>query len=417
MAREQSGRSATDPGAGRLNGSNAALAEVFREEAGRITGALVRLLGDFALAEEAVQDAVVVALEHWPGEGIPDRPGAWLFTVARRRALDVLRRESRFREKLTQLDWPAAQEPDDRLRLIFTCCHPTLSREAQVALTLRAVCGLTTAEIARAFVTSEATIAKRIVRARRKIVDAAIPYRVPRPDELDERLGEVLAVLYLTFNEGYLAGSGEAATRRDLAEDAAWLTALLAALLPGQAEVLGLLALMRLHLARADSRFSLHAELVLLADQDRSRWNRRQIEEGLSLLSEAAGLNSPGVYQLQAAIVACHAESASWEDTDWRQIVALYDALYEMSQTPVVWLNRAIAVRHLSGPAEALRALEQCAGELNGYNLYHSARAQLLGELGDRAEERRGLARALELTTNPAERSLLKRRLADHAGE
>jgi RNA polymerase sigma factor (sigma-70 family) len=373
----------------------------------------VRLLGDFALAEEAVQDAVVAALEHWPSEGVPERPGAWLFTVARRRALDVLRRESRYKEKLTQLDWPAAQEPDDRLRLIFTCCHPALSREAQIALTLRAVCGLTTPEIARAFVTSEATIAKRIVRARRKIVDAGIPYRVPVAAELEERLSEVLAVLYLMFNEGYLTSAGEMASRRDLAQDAAWLASLIVRLLPGEPEALGLLALMRMHLARADARFSPDGALVLLPEQDRARWNRGQIDEAVALLSEAARVARPGPYQLQAAIVACHAEVESWAATDWGQIVALYDALCKLAPTPVTRLNRAIACRQLRGPAAALVDLDALETDLDAYCLFHAARADMLIELGEREGGRTELLRALELTANPAERSLLRRRLSN----
>jgi RNA polymerase sigma factor, sigma-70 family len=255
---------------------------------------LVRLLGDFALAEEAVQDAFVAALEHWPAEGVPDRPGAWLFTVARRKALDRLRRDSVYREKLMQVEWPSAQEPDDRLRLIFTCCHPALSREAQIALTLRAVCGLTTDQIARAFLTSEATIAKRIVRARRKIVDAGIPYRVPRSRDLEERIGEVLAVLYLTFNEGYLATAGPTAQRRDLAEDAARLTAMLSKLLPDHAEILGLSALMQLHLARSAARFDLNGDLVLLQNQDRAQWDKAAIDAGIATLQRGCQAQPAG---------------------------------------------------------------------------------------------------------------------------
>jgi RNA polymerase sigma-70 factor (ECF subfamily) len=414
MAGKHDGRGAADSGANELNPSESAVAKVFREEASGITSTLVRLLGDFALAEEAVQDALVAALEHWPAEGVPDRPGAWLFTVARRKALDSLRRDSVYREKLMQVEWPLAQEPDDRLRLIFTCCHPALSREAQVALTLRAVCGLTTDQIARAFLTSEATIAKRIVRARRKIVDAGIPYRLPRPENLEERIGEVLAVLYLTFNEGYLATSGPLAERRDLAEDAAWLTALLSRLLPGHAEVLGLLALMQLHLARASARFGAQGDLVLMQNQDRSRWDKAKIQSALATLDEAAKLNRLGIYQLQAAIVACHAEADSWGKTDWRQIVALYERLYEIAPTPVVQLNRAIAVAQLHGAAEGLHELEGCAERLDGYALYHSARALMLAQLGDRVDERSELRRALELTGNAAERRLIERRLAEN---
>jgi len=257
-----------------------------------------------------------VALERWPVDGIPDRPGAWLMTVARNRALNQLSRDAHYRAKLAQLERPLPREPDDRLRLMFICCHPALSRAAQVALTLRAVCGFTTAEIARAFLASETAVAQRLVRARRKIVAANIPYRMPGDDELGERLGEVLAVLYLMFNEGYLASGGAAPTRRDLAEDAAWLTALVTRFLPGEPEPLGLLALMRLHLARAEARFTGTGELVLLPDQDRSRWNQAMIAEGVALIEQAAALHRPGPYQLEAAIVACHAEAQSWSATD-----------------------------------------------------------------------------------------------------
>ncbi len=277
---------------------------------------MVRILGDFDVAEEIVQDALLVALERWPVDGIPDRPGAWLMTVARNRALNQLSRDAHYRAKLAQLERPLPREPDDRLRLMFICCHPALSRAAQVALTLRAVCGFTTAEIARAFLASETAVAQRLVRARRKIVAANIPYRMPGDDELGERLGEVLAVLYLMFNEGYLASGGAAPTRRDLAEDAAWLTALVTRFLPGEPEPLGLLALMRLHLARAEARFTGTGELVLLPDQDRSRWNQAMIAEGVALIEQAAALHRPGPYQLEAAIVACHAEAQSWSATD-----------------------------------------------------------------------------------------------------
>jgi predicted RNA polymerase sigma factor len=303
-------------------------------------------------------------------------------------------------------------ESDDRLRLVFTCCHPALSREAQIALTLRAVSGLTTADNARAIVTSEATIAKRIVRARRKIVDAGIPYRAPAADELAERLDEVLSVLYLMFNEGYLASAGEPPARRDLADDAAWLTALLSKLLPGEPEVLGLLALMRLHLARSAARFDTAGELVLLQDQDRTHWDRVRIDEAVGLLNEAERLRRPGPYQLQAAIVACHTQASSWLDTDWRRIVALYDDLYRLMPTPVTGLNRTIALAQLDGPAAALQALEECGGELRAYHLYHATRARFLADLGDHRGARAALERALELTENPAERRLLQRRLA-----
>ena len=395
--------------------TDAALTAVCREETGRLTAALVRALGDFDLAEELVQEALLEAVEHWPKDGIPDKPGAWLLTTARRKAVDQFRRQARYRDKLALLEGASMRddtaEGDDRLRLIFTCCHPALSREAQVALTLRAVAGLTTAEIARAFLTTEATIAQRIVRAKRKIVDANIPYRVPAERDLGERLQEVLAVLYLMFNEGYLATAGDRASRRDLAEDAAWLAGLMVRLMPEQPEALGLLALMRLHLARADSRFDGHSDLVLLKDQDRSRWDQDRIASAIVVLRRAAALRRSGPYQLQAAIAACHAEARSWEETDWRQIVALYDALLELMPSPVVQLNRAIARRYLNGALEALADVDRLAEPLESYYLFHATRAELLRDLGRDAEARVALTRALDLTANPAERALLQRRM------
>jgi RNA polymerase sigma-70 factor (ECF subfamily) len=393
--------------------THAALATVFREEAGWLTATLVRILGDFDLAEEFVQDALLVALERWPVDGIPNRPGGWLLTVARRRAVDRLRRDARYREKLGELDRPFVREPDDRLRLIFTCCHPSLSREAQIALTLRAVCGFTIAEIARAFLTSEATVARRLVRARRKIAVAGIPYRVPRDDELEERLREVLGVLYLMFNEGYLASGGATSERRDLAEDAAWLADLLVRLLPGEPEPLGLLALMRLHLARADARFDGAGNLILLPDQDRSRWNRRAIAEAIALLEQAAKIRRPGSYQLQAAIMACHAEATSWDTTDWYQILGLYEMLVQIEPSPVVRLNRGVALRQVAGVEAALAEVNALATDLDGYYLFHATRAELLIALGQREQARAAELRALGLTTNLAERSLIQRRLLE----
>jgi len=373
----------------------------------------VRILGDFDVAEEIVQDALLVALERWPIDGIPERPGAWLLTVARRRALNQLSRDARYRAKLEQLEQPVPREPDDRLRLMFTCCHPALSRAAQVALTLRAICGFTTAEIAHAFLASEAAVAQRLVRARRKIVAANIPYRMPTDDEWGERLGEVLAVLYLMFNEGYLASSGAAPTRRDLAEDAAWLTALVVRFLPGEPEPLGLLALMRLHLARAEARFTDAGDLVLLPDQDRSRWDRSMIAEAVALIEQAAALGPPGPYQVEAAIVACHAETESWAATDWRQIVLLYDLLLQMTPSPVVRLNRAVALRQVEGPEAALAEVNALAGDLENYHLFHAIRSELLQELSEREQARASALRALELTQNRAEQSLLARRLLE----
>lgn len=339
-----------------------------------------------------------------------------MLTTARRKGVDRLRREQRYREKLARLGEDRMNadtaEGDERLRLIFTCCHPALAREAQVALTLRALAGLTTTEIARAFITSEATIAQRIVRAKRKIVDARIPYRVPPRGEMEERLGEVLAVLYLMFNEGYLATSGGRPARRDLAEDAAWLAGLLVRLMPDEAEAIGLLALMRLHLARADARFDTAGNLVLLQDQERGRWDRERIDSGLALLRRAGELRRPGPYQLQAAIAACHAEADSWEATDWQQIVALYDALLRHQPSPVVRLNRAISLRYLKGSRPALLEVDALEPELDNYYLFHATRGELLRDLGRRQEADQAVRRALALTTNPAERALLQRRLS-----
>ncbi|OLC27503.1 MAG: RNA polymerase subunit sigma-24 [Actinobacteria bacterium 13_1_40CM_4_65_12] len=395
--------------------TDATVAAVFREEAGRLTAALVRALGDFDLAEEVVQDSLVAALETWPKQGIPDKPGAWLMTTARRRAIDILRRDRRYRDKLALLERsdmtsdPA--EADDRLRLIFTCCHPALSQEAQVALTLRAVAGFTTAEIASAFLVAEATVAQRIVRAKRKIVDANIPYRVPAGTELADRLDGVLSVLYLMFNEGYLSRGAQAAMRRDLANDALWLTRLVARLMPDQPEVVGLQALMTLNLARSAARFDEAGEMVLLPDQDRSRWDSVAIADGMALLDRAGAMHAPGPYQLQAAIAALHSEARSWADTDWHQIVVLYDALLGHVDSPVVRLNRAVALSHFAGPEVALGEVNDLALVLSGYHLFHSTRAELLDQLGEPVLAREARRRALDLCQNPAERSLLERKL------
>ncbi|MEU8379839.1 DUF6596 domain-containing protein [Streptosporangium sp. NPDC048865] len=388
------------------------LARVVREHAGRLAASLISLLGDFSAAEDLVQDAVETALRRWPVEGVPERPQAWLYTVARRRGLDVLRRESNHRAKLALLCPPEPQAADDRLRLIFTCCHPALAPAARIALTLRVVCGLSAAQIAAAFMVGEATVAQRITRAKKKISQANIPYRIPAPEELPERLASVLAVVYLLFNEGYLSSTPERAQARDLVEDAEWLAALLADLVPGEPEAAGLLALIRLHRARGAARFDSRGRLVLLADQDRSRWDRPAIERATALLTRAARAHRrPGPYQLQAAIAACHAEAVTFTDTDWAQILVLYDMLTHLAPSPVTRLHRAIAVRHVHGAAAALAQVDALEGDLASYGLWHATRAELLRELGETEQARGCDERALALTANPAQQALLRERL------
>jgi RNA polymerase sigma-70 factor (ECF subfamily) len=391
-------------------GADAVLTRIVRDHAGRLATSLIRVTGDFATSEDLVQEAIEVALRRWPAEGIPERPDAWLFTVARNRAVDRLRRDANYRDKLALLQWPVQVAPDEQLRLIFTCCHPALPRAAQIALTLRIVCGLTTRQIARAFLVPEATVAQRITRAKRKIRDAGIPYRIPDSDDFEARLGEVLAVIYLLCNEGYLS-TADRAEHRELVEDAEFLAGLLHQLMPTEPEVAGLLALIRLHRARAAARFDPGGDLVLLQDQDRDRWDRAAIEGAVRLLESAARRRRPGPYQLQAAIVACHTDAARWEDTDWEQITLLYEMLLHLAPSPVTRLHHAVAVRYSTGAAAALAELDEIADELQTYSLYHATRAELLRDLGDTRRARTEDRRALELTSNPAQQSLLQGRV------
>lgn len=375
------------------------------------------------MAEEAVQEAFVEALRTWPARGVPANPGAWITTTARNRAIDRLRRERRLRDKteiLTRLaelgslggdEWDVSGIRDDRLRLIFTCCHPALPMEARVALTLRTLGGLTTAEIARAFLVSEPAMAKRIVRAKGKIRDAAIPYRVPPRELLPERLPGVLAVLYLVFNEGYAAMSGSL-LRVDLCDEAIRLARVVVKLMPGEPEASGLLALMLLQHSRREARVGASGELVLLEDQDRSRWDHGMIDEGLALLDRTLTGGRPGPYQVQAAIAGLHARAPRPEDTDWAQIAGLYRFLEGMTPTPIVALNRAVAVAMADGPERGLPLVEALADRLDGYHLFHAARGDLLRRLDRRAEAIVAYRRAVQLSTNATERSYLERRLA-----
>jgi RNA polymerase sigma-70 factor (ECF subfamily) len=399
---------------------------VYRQDSRRVLATLIRLLGDFDLAEEAMHEAFAAAVEQWPREGAPASPRAWLISTGRFKAIDAMRRRARFDASQTELADRLAVEAtdagpreaedieDDRLRLIFTCCHPALPPDAQVALTLREVCGLTTEEIARAFLTAPPTLAQRIVRAKAKIRDARIPYEVPSRVELPDRLDIVLHVVYLVFNEGYSASSGESVTRADLSGEAIRLGRLLVELLP-EPEAVGLLALMLLHESRRTSRTSPTGELILLDDQDRSVWNREQIAEGAALVERALASHRIGPYTLQAAIAAVHAEAATAATTDWGQIVGLYDVLARAAPSPVVELNRAAAVAMRDGPAAGLALIDAilARGDLADYHLAHSARAELCRRLGRTAEARAAYERALALARQGPQRRFLERRLGE----
>ena len=391
------------------------LAQTLREEAGPLVARLSRRYGDFDLAEEAVQSAVAEALTGWRRDGPPDNPAAWLQVAAQRNALDAVRRSTRQRALARRAEPAGDRRPgtDDRLALLFACCHPALAPEARLALTLRAVVGLTTPQIARAFLVNESTLAQRIVRAKRKIVDAGISLAVPPADQLSERIGDVLAVVYVMFNEGFVSSSGPTQDR-DLAADAVWLAGVTATAVPGEAEAWGLAALLTIQHARAASRFDGAGGLVLLRQQDRSRWDHAAIAAGEAMIERAAALRRPGRYQLQAAIAALHATAPSWEETDWLQIVLLYDVLADLDRSPVVRLNQAVARAQLGAPEEALAQLDSLATPLASYHLFHAARAELLTAL-DRHDEARDANRtALGLTANDAERRLLTTRLHRH---